>query len=134
MSKGICGNAKLVAMDDGAVLYEYCCYNLNLPSWESYRETYDGELCIDRSAFVEPEIHVKQRKTASRKRETVVKRIPRDVDYDELFKEGGIRIKNASGTWRTINGRDEMALHLLYKLFREYQDTGEIPQKIGYFT
>ena len=65
----------------------------------------------------------------------IVKRIKQDVPFNELFEAGKIKVKNASGTWRTTeSGMDIMALKILFKLFDEYQETGELPEHIECFS
>lgn len=45
-----------------------------------------------------------------------------------------VRLKNASGTWHTYeSGFDFIAHRLIFKIFDEYQDTGEIPESVGLF-
>ena len=55
MSMGYCGYADIQAFDDTLVIYSYCCYNLNIDGYERFRGLDDGELYIERDAFVEPE-------------------------------------------------------------------------------
>ena len=52
MSLGYCGYADLQAADDTLVIYSYCCYNINITGWERFKDIADGELYIDRDAFV----------------------------------------------------------------------------------
>lgn len=134
MSMGYGGYAHLVEADDSLVIYKYCCYNVNLPEYKHFSEIEDGELYIDRDAFVEPEIHEKMVRTASGRKKKVIKRIKRDVPFDELFESKKINVKNASGTWKVESGEDIMALRILSKLFNEYQEQGVIPEKMGWFS
>ena len=134
MSMGYCGYADIQALDDTLVIYSYCCYNLNIDGYERFRGLDDGELYIERDAFVEPEIHEKIRKTASGKKVLITKRIRRDVHFEGLFNTGKIKVKNASGTWQTTrSGIDTMALHILYSIFDEYQEIGKLPEHISWF-
>lgn len=135
MSIGYGGYADLIQTDDKLVIYMYCCYNVNNDDYKHYMKIEDGELYIDRDAFVEPEIHTKQKKTPSGRKKTIIKRILRDVPFDELFEAEKIQVKNASGTWQTTeSGIDIMALKILFKLFNEYQETGELPAHISWFS
>lgn len=135
MSIGYGGYAHLVGADQNLVIYSYCCYNVNLPDYKRFMETEDGELYIDRDAFVEPEIHQKTVRTASGRKKTVIKRIKRDVPFDELFENRKIKVKNASGMWRTAgSGVDIMALKILFKLFNEYQEKGTLPEVISWYS
>lgn len=134
MSIGYGGYAHLVQADDTLVIYTYCCYNVNLPDYKHFMEMEDGELYIDRDAFVEPEIHEKTVRTASGRKKTVIKRVKRDVPFDELFENRKIKGKNASGTWKTAeSGEDIMARKILFKLFNEYQEKGSFPETISWY-
>ena len=134
MSVGYGGYAHLVGADHNLVIYSYCCYNVNRPDYKHFMETEDGELYIDRDAFVEPEIHEKTVRTASGRKKTVVKRIKRDVHFDELLENGKIKVKNASGMWQTADsGVDIMALKILIELFNEYQENGGFPEMINWY-
>ena len=132
MSIGYCAYADLVQADETLVMYTYCCFNNNNEDYKRYVNSKDGEIYIDRAAFAGPEIQTKKKKSSG-KSITVIKRSPRDVQFDELIRSGGIKVKNASGTWRTTDfGIDVMALRILFKLFDEYQKTGTVPEHIGY--
>ena len=134
MSMGYSGYADLQQFDETLVIYLYCCYNANDADYKRFKEIEDGELYIDRNAFVEPDIHEKIRKTASGKKKTAVRRIKNKVDFDELFESGKIKVKNASGTWsKTEFGIDIMAVNLLRTIFDEYQQTGELPKRAVWF-
>ncbi len=133
MGMGFCGRADLEQEDESIMIYSYCCYNLNDKNYESFCNIKDGEIYIDRDALVEPDIHVKTKKIGRRKK-TITKRVKRDVPFDKLFEQGKVQVKNASGTWRTyFRGIDIIAMHILFNLFNEYQETGEIPKRIIYF-
>lgn len=50
-----------------------------------------------------------------------------------MIEAGKIMVKNASGTWETTSsGIDIMALNILFKIFRVYQEIGEVPAHIGW--
>ena len=135
MSIGFGGYADLVQADDKLVTYVYCCYNVNNVDYKQYMKMEDGEIYIERVAFVEPEIHERIKKLPSGRKKNIVKRIPRSVPIDELLSAGKIRVKNASGTWRTtVSGTDIMALKILFKLFNEYQVSGQLPEHISWFS
>ena len=65
MGIGYGGYADLQQYDDTMVVYMYCCYNVNNDDYKRFMEIEDGELYIERVAFVEPEIHEKIKKTSS---------------------------------------------------------------------
>ena len=128
MSKGHCGYAHLVASDETLLLYSYCAYDLNRADWQEMKKKEDGEIAIDRDSLIEPEVHEKVKRLPSGKRTTVVKRIEREVPYEDLLKAKKIRIQNASGAWDfSETGIDEVALKIVHIIFSEYQKTGNIP-------
>jgi len=135
MSVGYGGYMYLTAYDDTLLMYTYCCYNVNLKDYEKYKKMVDGEIVIARDALVEPEIHRKLKRMPSGRKRMVEKRVRRDVPWEELYAGGKIEVKNASGTWCTdSDGIDIMAWKMLYELFNEYQDTGEIPEQMSFFS
>lgn len=131
MSLGYCAYCRSVSEDEQAILYEYTCFNIGEANWEKSKETYDGNITIQKNAFVEPTIRQKIKKTPNGRKKLIVKRIRNEVNYQELLIAGKIRIENCSGTWKTVNGIDFMARRLVWKIFDEYQDTGVIPQKVS---
>ena len=134
MSRGIGGYMNLIAADDTMLIYSYCCYNLNNDDWREMQKMEDGEIFIDRAALVEPEIHRKMKRTPSGRKMLIEKRVPRDYSFSDMLGAGQVTIKNASGTWmKSPDGIDLMACKMLYKFFREYQETGVIQEHIGYF-
>lgn len=62
MSRGIGAHANLVLQDDKAVIYEYGGYNLNEEKYRNEAHIYDGTITIQRSCFLEAEIHEKSRR------------------------------------------------------------------------
>ena len=135
MSMGYGAYANLVHFDDDLIMYSYCCYNVNNENYNIFEKMEDGELYIDRDALVEPEIREKIKKMPSGRRKQIGKRIKKNVSVEELFYMGKIKVKNASGTWKTTDfGIDIMALRILYKIFDEYQETGVIPKNVVWYS
>ncbi len=133
MSRGIGGKAELIAHDDADVIYTYSVYNLNEAAHKDALDIMDGEIHLKRHCFTEPEIHNKRIRKPSGKIVYVEKRIVQIPEYGAMIADGSITIKNASHCFKTTSeGIDIMALHLLYKLFQEYQENGEIPKQISY--
>ena len=132
---GYGGYLILDTQDDEQVLYHYACGNVNkgLDVYHADMAKPDGIIMIDKSCFVEPEIHQKHKRLPSGRKKTVEKRIIVPVDYGAYIEEGRITIKNASACWRTIEGIDFMALRLLFNLFKEYQKTGAVPKKLSIY-
>ncbi len=135
MSIGYGGYMDLVANDSTTLMYVYCCYNVNNDDYKKYMGLADGEIVISREALVEPEIHSKLKKMPSGRKRLIEKRVRQDVPWGDLFDSGKVTVKNASGTWCTnSDGIDIMAFNMLFKLFDEYQNTGEIPEHISWFS
>ncbi len=135
MSRGFSGFAKLFVEDDSAVVYEYGASNWNEPEFSNPECICDGTISIPKTCFVEPKTHEKLKKMPSGKKRLVTKRIPVPVDYGKMLDEGTIVVENCSHCWeltKTEKTVDMMACHLLYQIFREYQLSGRIPEKVGY--
>ena len=135
MSKGIGAYAEIVSEDETTVKYKYGGYNLNDPKYKNEEHLYDGTITIRKDCFVEPEIHEKIRKQPNGKKKLIVKRIPVDVDYPGMIEDERITIENCSNCWHTTEGDlkiDVMVLHLLFWLFRKYQEEGKNPDSISY--
>ena len=133
MSHGDGGAARIALQDENTVVYEYAAYNLNVEELRNSDHIYDGLITISKNAFVEPEIHEKLKRMPSGRKKLIVKRIERDVDYTALFNEGKITVENSHFCWRTLdNGVGMMAMRIIFKIFRLYQETGRIPDRVGY--
>ena len=134
MSKGMGAYARKINELETSVIYEYGGYNLNDPEYRNAGHIYDGTIMILKECFAEPEIHKKVKKTTSGKK-LIIKRIPVDVEYGQMLADGRIVVENCSNCWHTVMGNlqvDEMACHLLFYIFRGYQEEGKIPETIGY--
>ncbi len=135
MSRGIGAHANLVLQDDKTVIYEYGGYNLNEEEFRNEAHIYDGIITIQRSCFLEPEIHEKLKKMPSGKKKLVTKRIPVNIDYPKYIEDGLIVVENCSNCWKTTDDEkciDIMALHVLFYLFLRYQEQGTLPEYISY--
>ena len=132
MSRGIGARANLVLEDEKTVMYEYGGYNLNEPEYRNEDHVYDGTITISRDCFAEPEIHAKLKKMPSGRKKLIIKRIPVSVDYP--ISDGRIIIENCSNCWQCTPDEniDVMALHILFYLFRQYQEEGKMPEYISY--
>lgn len=133
MSRGFGGSARMIMQDNHSVMYEYAPYNLNEEQYRNPDRIYDGVITISKSALVEPEIHEKIKKWPSGRKQLIVKRIPRDVDYDACFMAGLISIENSRFCWHILpDGSGKIAMHLLFRIFSAYQENGDLPETIGY--
>ncbi len=135
MSIGIGAYANLILEDEHTVIYEYGGYNLDEPAYRNENHICDGLITMAKKCFIEPEIHEKYKKMPSGRKKLVVKRIPKDIDYDNMIKRGLIKIENCSNCWKCSENElhiDLMALRLVNKILKEYQEIGDIPLRISY--
>lgn len=132
MSRGIGGAARKVLEDEETVIYEYGVYNLNEQNYRNTDSICDGIITILKSALIEPEIHIKKKKTSSGRKKLITKRIKVDVSIEDLISQRLIVIENSSYCWKTVNGIDIMAIRLCIQLFEKYQIEGSLPDKVGY--
>lgn len=133
MSRGFGGSARMVMQDDSSVIYEYAPYNLNEEQYRNADHIYDGVITISKSALVEPEIHEKIKLWPSGRKQLMIKRIPRAVDYDACFEAGFIAVENSRFCWHILQGGvGKIAMYLLFRIFTQYQENGELPESVGY--
>lgn len=133
MSRGYGGAARIALQDENTVVYEYAAYNLNVEGLRNSDHIYDGVITINKASLVEPEIHEKTKRMPSGRKKLIVKRIARDVDYRNLFDTGMITVENSSFCWRILdNGVGMVAMKIIFKLFRLYQEEGTLPDRVGY--
>lgn len=131
MSRGFAARLIKESEDDKMVLFKYSCADAGNENYKELIESVDGRIIVDKSCFVEPKIHIKSKKMPSGRKKIIEKHIVVSVEYEKYIKEGLIEIVNASGCWHAVEGIDFMALKLLFKLFKEYQEEGKIPEKIS---
>lgn len=131
MSLGYGGFARKVAEDYLTVIYEYGAYNLNDEKYRNQETLYDGTITIDKTALVEPEIRKKIKKHPSGRKEVIIKRIPQDFSTVSLIREEKIIIEKSRFCWKFFGSVPSVALRIIYKIFREYQINGALPEEIG---
>ena len=135
MSRGIGAFVKKVLEDDTSVLYEYGAYNWNESKYQNLERIRDGSIWIPKSCFSESEIHKKLKRIPSGRKRMVIKRIPVRVDYEKMLRDGTIQVENCSCCWQTRGEGlkvDDMACHILFQVFQQYQKEGEIPEWVSY--
>ena len=136
MSMGFGAFANKIIDDGESVLYEYSSYNLNDEKYNNKSRISDGVIIIQKECFIEPEIHKKIKKLPSgkkKRKKLITKIIPVDVDYGAFLEEGKIIIENCSNCWHKVANElqiDEMACHMLYYIFYQYQICGKIPETL----
>lgn len=135
MSIGIGANARLILEDENTVMYVYNSYNINHPKYSKTEDHCDGSILIQKRCFIQPIIHEKIKKMPRGRKKTVTKRIPVDVDYEQMINDGFITVENCSNCWETTPDEkhiDVMVMHLLFYIFLKYQKENTIPEQISY--
>lgn len=133
MSRGFGGWAYIADQDENTAIYQYGAYNLNEPQYKNETHLADGMFIIDKNSLIEPDIHEKIKRFPNGKKKLIVKRIVVDVPYSDLYENGKIQIQNCSNYWKTISDdKDFIAWHLIWKIFRKYQEDGHLPERISY--
>ena len=135
MSLGFCGIAEKYIEDSESILYLYSGENWNdEKSISGDMNLLDGEIIIQKSCLVEPEIHLKYKKSPSGRKKLVEKRILREVDIDNLINDRNVIIskttKNEFEKWGIQ--RPFLAYSLIHIIFDEYQINGVLPEKVSF--
>lgn len=131
MSRGFCASAILEMADENTLLYLYCSYNLNLDDYKEHMEKYNGEIIINRSSLLEPEIYSKRIRRPSGKKVFEERIRKRNVDMQKLLESGDVQIVNSSGAWQLVEGYDIMAIRLAEQIFDKYQEERDIPERVS---
>ena len=114
------------------VLYEYYAFDLNVPGFHNDKRQMDGLIKIDKTTFIEPEIHTRIKRRPGHRKRTIVKRVERPVPYDEYLKSGRIELINSSYcSVISPDGYGRVGLILIYQIYSEYQMNGEIPHRVS---
>ena len=133
MSMGYGAGCRKVAEDEKTLIYEYSVYNWNEIRYKDSTNLYDGMILMDKSAFIEPEVHTKRKRMLSGKKVMISKPVVNyNIPCETLLKDKSIIIENCSNAWSFSNdGIDNMAIRLVYNLFIEYQKQGVFVETLG---
>ena len=131
MSMGYGGGCRKYGESPEFVMYEYYAYDWNIEECRNPNRIYDGIIKIEKSAFIEPEIHQKIKRRPSGRKLLVTKRIERDVPLGEYLESGKVELVNSSFCGRIYNGHGYVGIRLIYEIFSEYQRSGEIPHVVS---
>lgn len=131
MTLGYRGYARKYSEDDTHIIYEYSIENWNRP-YRHEDQLFDGLIVMDKSTFVEPEIHEKLKKMPSGRKRLITKKILVRVDVWKLIKEGKIEIQNSSRAWKKYYEIDYYAVMLCDIIYTKYQETGLAPEMTGF--
>ena len=134
MSRGIGGTAKKVLEDDKSVIYQYGGYNLNEEAYRNPDHILDGALYIRKECLIGPKFREKLKRWNGGKKKRMIKWADVEIPPVEDFLEKHlIEIDNCGNCWmKSEKGYDRIASRILYKLLREYQHTGILPEIVGY--
>ena len=91
-----------------------------------------GQLTIDKSCLIEPELHSKVRKMPNGRKKLVEKIIVRHPDISELISDGSIVVDGLCGVDAEASDyRPRIYMRLLRIIFESYQLNGRLPEKEG---
>lgn len=99
MSLGYVGHARLEAEDTEIAIYSYTGENWNVQD-EAIRKRLEstiGQITIDKSCLIEPELHSKVRRMPNGRKNLVEKRIVRHPDISGLISDGSIVVDELCG-------------------------------------
>ncbi len=130
MSIGIGAYARKTAENGEAVTYEYGVYNLNIEGVDARK--YDGQITVRKTAFVEPEMCSKKKKTKKGRKRLVTKRIKQDLDWKMIFENDLIEIANCSSSFsfEKESGNDQLACRIVDRISDLYQENGSFPDQV----
>ena len=99
MSLGYVGHARLEAEDTEIAIYSYTGENWNVQD-EAVRKRLEsavGQLTIDKSCLIEPELRSKVKKMSNGRKKLAEKKIVRLPDISELISDGSIVVDELCG-------------------------------------
>lgn len=129
------GHARLEAEDAEIAIYSYTGENRNVRD-EAIRKRLEstiGQITIDKSCLIEPELHSKVRRMPNGRKKLVEKRIIRHPDISELISDGSIVVDELCGIDAEASGYCPcIYIRLLRIIFESYQLNGRLPEKEGF--
>lgn len=126
MSMGYGALARKVLEDESTVIYSYSCWNNGNRSSISL----DGIISIDKSCFIEPEVHKRIKRLPHSRKKEITKKVIKTIDIDKLIRGNKITVENCELAWRFSGSIDWFAIRIIEKLSDEYQEYGYIPIKV----
>ena len=134
MSLGYVGHAQLEVENAEIAIYSYTGENWNVQDEAVHKrlESTVGQLTIDKSCLIEPELHSKVRKMPNGRKKLVEKIIVRHPDISELISDGSIVVDGLCGVDAEASDyRPRIYMRLLRIIFESYQLNGRLPEKGG---
>ena len=135
MSLGYVGHARLETEDNEIAIYSYTGENWNVQDKAERKrlESTVGQLTIDKSCLIGPELHSKIRKMPNGRKKLVKKKIVRHPDISELISDGSIVVDELCGIDAEASDyRPCIYMRLLRIIFESYQLNGRLPEKEGF--
>lgn len=110
MSRGYVGFARYKQESNGFLIYEYSGENWNVPHDIGDHSLYDGLISIEKNLLGED-------------------------SWSGAIEEGRIKIiKECKNAFYLYNLKvDYLAIRIISKIFSEYKEKGEIPEKVAFF-
>lgn len=134
MSLGYVEHAQLEVEVAEIAIYSYTGENWNVQD-EAVRKRIEstvGQLTIDKSCLIEPELHSKVRKMPNGRKKLVEKTIVRHPNISELISDGSIIVDGLCGVdAEALNYCPRIYMRLLRIIFESYQLNGRLPEKEG---
>lgn len=135
MSLGYVGHARLEAEDTEIAIYSYTGENWNVQD-EAVRKRLEsavGQLTIDKSYLIEPELRSKVKKMSNGRKKLAEKKIVRLPDISELISDGSIVVDELCGIDAEASDyRLCIYMRLLRIIFESYQLNGRLPEMEGF--
>ena len=135
MSLGYVGQARLEAEDTEIAIYSYTGENWNIQD-EAMRKRLEstiGQITIDKSCLIEPELHSKVRRMPNGRKKLVEKRIVGHPDISGLISDGSIVVDELCGIDAEASDYPpRIYMRLLRIIFESYQLNGRLPEKEGF--
>lgn len=115
-------------------IYSYAGENRNVQD-EAMRKRLEstiGQITIDKSCFIEPELRSKVRRMPNGRKKLVEKRIIRHSDISELISDGSIAVDGLRGVDAGASDcRPRIFMWLLRLIYESNQLNGRLPEKEG---
>ncbi|MDE7138626.1 MAG: hypothetical protein K2O29_09280 [Ruminococcus sp.] len=109
MSKGVGGSAEILSENENGIIYKYYNYDLNVPENRNDKRIADGRIIINKNEIS-----------------------PSENDIVLLLEQGKILVENSKNSWGFVGKYDHIALSLLRRIMKCYENEKSFPQKMYY--
>lgn len=132
MKKGYGGCCRLLYQNAESAVYEYTVWKEESKKIENLRSDFDGRIIIEKDSLVLSEKRTSIKRSIRGGRTVVETPVPVVVNYFALFADRKIVIENCSRCWKLKDGKDFIAIHLVFGIYDHYQNTEILPGEIVY--